>query len=270
MEMHQVRYFLAVARTLNFTRAAEECNVAQPTLTRAIRQLEEEFGGDLFRRERPHAKLTDLGQRMVPLIQQCYDSALGARSLASSIKSGEVATLRVALSETVDLAILIPYVDELRKHHKHLELKLLRGTADDAAECLKEGEAELAIASSLRDTWERLDKWPLYTESFELIANDSARMSPGATPHRSTCSSRLSSEPVYARLYRADAIDPAQRTEGNYPWAGTLLFTALAGDSIQPRPSAVLAFAPCPLTWPIANGYCFYQPLLFPLDRSSG
>ena len=72
MEMHQVRYFLAVARALNFTRAAEECNVAQPSLTRAIQQLEEEFGGDLFRRERPHAQLTDLGRRMVPLMQQCY------------------------------------------------------------------------------------------------------------------------------------------------------------------------------------------------------
>ena len=50
MEMHQVRYFLAVARTLNFTRAAEECNVAQPSLTRAIKLLEGELGGDLFRR----------------------------------------------------------------------------------------------------------------------------------------------------------------------------------------------------------------------------
>jgi hypothetical protein len=39
------------------------------------------------------------------------------------------------LSETVDLTILIPHIDELRKHHKHLELKLLRGTADDAADC---------------------------------------------------------------------------------------------------------------------------------------
>lgn len=41
MEMHQVRYFLAAARTLNFTRAAEECNVTQPSLTRAIQKLEE-------------------------------------------------------------------------------------------------------------------------------------------------------------------------------------------------------------------------------------
>ena len=65
MEMHQVRYFLMVARTLNFTRAADECNVTQPSLTRAIKQLEAELGGDLFRRERP-AGLTELGQRMHP------------------------------------------------------------------------------------------------------------------------------------------------------------------------------------------------------------
>ena len=75
MEMHQIRYFLAAARTLNFTRAAEECNVAQPSLTRAIQQLEEELGGDLFRRERKLSHLTDLGQRMLPLMQQCYDMA---------------------------------------------------------------------------------------------------------------------------------------------------------------------------------------------------
>ena len=70
MEMHQVRYFLAVARVLNFTRAADECNVTQPSLTRAIKQLEAELGGDLFRRERPAAQLTELGQRMHPLLKQ--------------------------------------------------------------------------------------------------------------------------------------------------------------------------------------------------------
>ena len=76
MEMHQVQYFLAVARALNFTRAAEECHVVQPSLTRAIRQLEGELGGDLFRRDRPHAQITDLGERMLPLLRQCYESAL--------------------------------------------------------------------------------------------------------------------------------------------------------------------------------------------------
>ena len=106
MEMHQVRYFLAVARVLNFTRAADECNVTQPSLTRAIKQLEAELGGDLFRRERPAAQLTELGQRMHPLLKQCYEAATGARELASSFKSGEVGALRVALTHSVDLSLL--------------------------------------------------------------------------------------------------------------------------------------------------------------------
>jgi DNA-binding transcriptional LysR family regulator len=172
MEMHQVRYFLAVARTLNFTRAAEECNVAQPSLTRAVRQLEDELGGDLFRRERPHAQLTELGQRMQPLLQQCYDSALGARSLASSIKSGEVGSLRLAVSATIESAPLMPHILELRKHFKRLEVKLLRGTAPQVAEFMKNSSAELAIASSLGDTWARLDTWPLFSERFALVVGD--------------------------------------------------------------------------------------------------
>jgi len=68
MEMQQVRYFLAVSRTLNFTRAAEECNVTQPALTRAIKQLEDELGGELIRREGRNTHLTDLGNRMRPLL----------------------------------------------------------------------------------------------------------------------------------------------------------------------------------------------------------
>ena len=171
MEMHQVRYFLAVAHTLNFTRAAEECHVAQPSLTRAIRQLEGELGGDLFRRERPHAQLTELGQRMLPLLRQCYDSALGARSLASSIKSGEVGALRLALSHGIDINLLLPHVTELSRHFRRLELKFLRGTAVEVAEFLKRGDAELAIAAPIGAAWDRLDQWPLFTEGFQLVVS---------------------------------------------------------------------------------------------------
>jgi DNA-binding transcriptional LysR family regulator len=129
MEMHQVRYFLAVAEALNFTRAAEDCHVAQPSLTRAIKQLEAELGADLFRRERPQAQLTELGQRMLPLLRQCYESAVGARSLAAALKTGEIGALRMALSHTIDVNILIAQIVELSRHFRGLELKFLRGTA---------------------------------------------------------------------------------------------------------------------------------------------
>lgn len=168
MEMHQVRYFLAVTKTLNFTRAADECNVTQPSLTRAIKQLEAELGGDLFRRERPAAQLTELGLRMLPLLKQCYDAALGARSLASSFKSGEVGALRIAIAEAVDISLIIPHLEQLKRLFNRLEFKILRGTSREVGEYLKKGEAELGIAAEIGEDWDRLDSWPLFTEGFDL------------------------------------------------------------------------------------------------------
>jgi len=171
MEMHQIRYFLAAARMLNFTRAAEECHVAQPSLTRAIQQLEEELGGDLFRRERKLSHLTDLGQRMLPLMQQCFDMAEGAKSLANAIKRGEIASLRLALSHTVDISLFVPFLSELSRAFNGLELKFLRGSGMEIAEKLKQGDAELGIAGPLDESWARFDVWPLFTEGFSLVVN---------------------------------------------------------------------------------------------------
>jgi len=168
--MHQVRYFLATASELNFTRAAERCNVTQPSLTRAIRHLEDELGGDLFRRERPQAQLTELGQRMHPMLKQCYESALGVRSLAAAINSGEIGSLKLALSRTINLDLLTPHFAELSRLFKRIEVKLLRGTSPEIVGLLKSGEADLAIAAEL-EGWERLDRWALFTEEFGLMLN---------------------------------------------------------------------------------------------------
>jgi DNA-binding transcriptional LysR family regulator len=176
MEMHQVRYFLATVSELNFTKAAESCNVTQPSLTRAIKHLEDELGGDLFRRERPQAQLTELGQRMYPLLKQCYESALGARSLASAIKSGEVGTLKLALSRTINLELLTSHLAELNGLFSRLEVKLLRGTAAEIVELLKKGEAELAIGADIGEEWDRLDRWPLFAEEFGLILSAKHRL----------------------------------------------------------------------------------------------
>src|SRR6266699_1318525 len=151
MEMHQVRYFLAVTRTL--------------------KQLEAELGGDLFRRERPAAQLTELGLRMHPLLQQCYDAATGARALASSFKSGEVGALRIALTHSIDLSLLIPHLDQIKRQFNRLEFRFLRGDASEVGEYLKKGEAELGIAAEIGEDWDRLDTWPLFTENFQLVVN---------------------------------------------------------------------------------------------------
>jgi DNA-binding transcriptional LysR family regulator len=211
MEMHQVRYFLAVARTLNFTRAADECNVSQPSLTRAIKQLEAELGGDLFRRERP-TQLTELGQRMHPLLKQCFEAAVGARSLASAFKSGEVGALRIALTHAVDLSLLIPFLNQIRRQFNRLELKFLRGDSREVAEMLKKGDAELGIAAELDETWERLDSWPLFTENFRLVLSKGHRLA----KQDDIALEDLQSEQWLSRTYceHADRLSASLRERG--------------------------------------------------------
>lgn len=169
MEMQQVRYFLAVARTLNFTRAAEECHVTQPALTRAIKQLEEELGGELIRREGRNSHLTDLGNRMQPLLQQCYESALTAKSLAERVKRGELSCLSLAVSKSLDIDLLLGPLAEMQRSFPGLQLRLRRGTGEQICELLKNGDVELAIGGPLGDSWDRIDTWPMFTESFDLV-----------------------------------------------------------------------------------------------------
>lgn len=169
MEMQQVRYFLSVARMLNFTRAAEECNVTQPALTRAIKQLEDELGGDLIRREGRNTHLTDLGKRMQPLLQQCYDSALTAKSLATKIRKGEVPTLALAVSRSLDLVHLMRPLSEMHRSFAGLQLKLRRGTGAQIAAMLKNGEVDLAVGGPMGESWDRLESWPMFSEAFDLV-----------------------------------------------------------------------------------------------------
>lgn len=169
MELHQVRYFLGVAEKLNFTRAAEECSVSQPSLSRAIRLLEAELGGNLFRRERTLTHLTDLGQAVLPALRQTYEGAMTAKALAQShLKEGH-APLRVALARSIEIDLLAPVLAEITKAFPRIEIKVFRGPPHEIDQQLRNGEAELAIAGALGNGWERYDAKGLYDELFGLL-----------------------------------------------------------------------------------------------------
>lgn len=176
MEMHQIRYFLVVSETLNLTKAAERCNVAQPSLTRAIKALESELGGELLRRERALSHLTDLGQRMLPMLRQCYEAAITAKMVAASIRKGEAALLSVAVSQTVPLERFTPTLRELSRAFPGLQLNLRRGSGTEVAEYLKLGTVEVAIAGPLGETWSRLDAFPLFDEPYDLVVSQAHRL----------------------------------------------------------------------------------------------
>jgi DNA-binding transcriptional LysR family regulator len=176
MEMHQIRYFLAVSETLNLTKAAERCNVTQPSLTRAIKALEAELGGELIRRERNLSNLTELGQRVLPLLRQCFELAVSAKAVAASMRNAEVAPLSLALSHTIGLKPFEPMLRALSQAFPGLELKLHRGSRSEVVEYLKSGTAELAIAGPLGEAWSRLDAFPLFDQPCEVGTSPTHRL----------------------------------------------------------------------------------------------
>ncbi len=212
MEMHQVRYFLALSETLNFTHAAERCNVTQPALTRAIRSLEIELGGELIRRERTLSHLTELGGRMLPLMRQCYDSAIAVRTVAQSFKTGESASLSMAVSRSIAMALLAPMLRELQRVFPGLRLELRRCSPAELAEALKSGAADLAVAGPIEESWSRLTSYLLYEAPFDLFVNRRHRLAElaQATPADLAGEILLTA----AECEMADALDRRMRELG--------------------------------------------------------
>jgi len=168
MEFNQVRYFLTLAETLNFTRAAEACNVTQPALTRAIQKLEDELGGLLFHRERSLTQLTELGQLMRPLLAQASAAAQSAREQALAFKRRETSPLRLGLDHSIAASVLTPVLSELASRIKGFELAMRQYSSVEICRLLLEGtiDAGLVVAS---DIPERLNRWPLYREGLVVV-----------------------------------------------------------------------------------------------------
>jgi DNA-binding transcriptional LysR family regulator len=82
MQMHHVRYFLALCDALSFTRAAQRCNVSQPSLTNGIKSLEAQLGGQLFHRN--PVRLTDLGELLTPYMQRIHQDSEDACEAAKT------------------------------------------------------------------------------------------------------------------------------------------------------------------------------------------
>lgn len=176
MEMHQVRYFLAVCRTLNFTKAAEECNVAQPSLTRAIQKLEEEFGGLLFHRERANTHLTELGRAMLPHLERTFEAAQSAKQLAQGFKKGEVAHLRLGVANSVASGVLSDLLERLRHGVPNFQLTMGTGGNDDMLGEALEGELDLVVLGHDAELPERVRSWALFREEFRLVLPEGHRL----------------------------------------------------------------------------------------------
>lgn len=180
MEMHQVRYFLSMARLLNFTRAAEECNVTQPSLTRAIQKLEEEFGGPLFRRERSLTHLTDLGRLMLPHLERTFEAAQAAKQLARGLGKAQVAPLALGVADTVESDTLDEVLGEVARGLPGFELTVTTGSSRELLERAMGGALDLVIVEVPEGSPDRLEAWPLFEHAYAMHVRPDHRLADAA------------------------------------------------------------------------------------------
>jgi DNA-binding transcriptional LysR family regulator len=169
MEMQQVRYFLAVCEELNFTRAAEKCHVAQPSLTRAIKLLEDEMGGPLFHRERSNTHLSELGNAVRPFMEEVYQRAQQAKDLAAGFAALKTAPLKLGIMCTIGPANLVGLLTNLQSSYPEIELQITDAGASMLQDMLLKGDLEAAIFCQPGQLDDRLHHMPLFREQF-LIA----------------------------------------------------------------------------------------------------
>lgn len=168
MELRHLRYFVALAECLHFTRAAERVHVTQSTLSHQIRQLEDELGQQLFERHGKKVSLTQAGEVFRDHAGQALasvDRGIGALKDASTELNGEV---RVGATHTFNLGFIPECVAMFLARHPNARISVEELSADDIQTKLRNEQLDLGIAyrpSTQEDLWFE----PLYNEEMVLV-----------------------------------------------------------------------------------------------------
>lgn len=163
MELNEIRYFLALRRTLNFTKAAEACHVSQPALTRAIRKMEDELGGLLFSRERSNTHLTELGRLIEPHLVEVVTQTGEAKRTAARFLKLEKASLALGVMCTIAPVKFVGFMARFRAENPGVDVTILEAVPDQLCDLLVKGELDVALMA-------RPDGFPKPFRTLELFS----------------------------------------------------------------------------------------------------
>lgn len=175
MELYQIRYFLAVAETLNFTRASERAFVSQPALTKAIQRLEETIGGRLFDRGKAAVQLTELGRAMLPDFRHLYETANHAREQARRLTRDRKEVVRVGVMCTIDFHQVLPGFVESQEGRTVVDLSFREGNLEALTHALDQGDVDVGVLCSPYELPRRFRSWPLFREDYVVAIGDDHR-----------------------------------------------------------------------------------------------
>ena len=175
MEIQQIRHFLAVADVLNFTRAAELCNITQPALTRSIQGLEAKVGGKLVNREQRNTHLTELGRLMEPYFRTILDQTISAKTAAEAFHSLGKGALKIGAMCTIGPQRVADFVARYARRHPNIEIDLEALPLAPLEARLAAGSLDVALLAFPGEVPGSLHCLPLFDEAFTVAVARSHR-----------------------------------------------------------------------------------------------
>ncbi len=169
--MQEIRYFLAMSQTLNFTKAAEACNVTQPALTRAIRKMEDELGGLLFSREPNNTHMTDLGRLIEPHLTEIMARAGEAKRTATRFLKLEDANFALGVMCTIAPVQFGGFMGRFRADNPGVEITLLEAVPEQLCDLLAKGKVDVALMARPDGFPPPLQAAELYSERFVIACS---------------------------------------------------------------------------------------------------
>ncbi len=182
MEMNQVRYFLSVCEHRNFTHAAHSSHVSQPSLTAAIKKLEEELGGTLFLRNRAGCQMTPLGVLVKPYFENIQRCVREAKAEAVRHVRLDRVPIKIGVGETVGQSKLSTAIERYRLNQPEADIELIVNSQEALLEGLRSGIMDIAITPiDASAELYRIDT--LYREEYRVVvAHDHALSECTAVP----------------------------------------------------------------------------------------
>ena len=145
MELRVLKYFLAVAREENITKAAALLHLTQPTLSRQLMQLEEELGVQLFRRSRYHIELTEAGMLLRRRAQELVDLAEKTTREFTMRETELMGEIAIGAGETRSMSFLSRAMVSFRERYPKVTFRIFSATADDVKERLDTGLLDMGL-----------------------------------------------------------------------------------------------------------------------------